>query len=108
MRLTVIFILCVSFSASAFTVKECIDGSRRFKISEDTLGRLIGEFKDFTGPVSSYGNCKKIARTGNYRCDSRERYVIYISKPGDKDVVQFNLKGDFGLDSGYLFSLYCD
>ena len=108
MRLLVIAAVMISFSAQAFTVKKCVDGSRSFKIVEDTLGRLTGEFQDFTGPVKNYGTCNRIKRTTNYRCNIPGSYAVYIAREGDKDMVQFNLAGNFGADSGYLFSLYCD
>jgi len=106
MRFIALVALMFSISAHAFTVKKCVDGTRSFKIIEDTVGRLTGEFQDFTGAPKSYGRCQRVPRTQNYKCFKGDYIALYIA--GRQPQVQFELKGDFYPDSGYLFSLYCD
>jgi hypothetical protein len=96
-------------SLSAFadqTVLQCLDGSRSMTISKTPEGKLRGNFVGFDQQINQMA-CNKIKNTPNYRCDKGDYYVVAFYNESKKLNVQLNLKGDFGNDSGYLYSLNC-
>jgi hypothetical protein len=102
--------LIVFASLSAFanrTVIQCKDGPRSMTITKTSEGKLRGHFVGFSNDEMKQMSCNKIKRTSNYRCDKGDYYVVVFYGTNQKLNVQLNLKGDFGNDSGYLYSLSC-
>ncbi|HEX4926092.1 MAG TPA: hypothetical protein VFV50_18510 [Bdellovibrionales bacterium] len=100
-------LLAVSAHGSSDVVFQCTEGgSRSFTIYRLAVNQYGGTFYDFSGLPQRY-DCVRTGRGYSFKC-TRGDYIVTVRRSAQGSVVvDFELKGDFYPDSGYLHQMTC-